>query len=93
MAEDKSKTDLLGYSGPWGDAKPGDVLPGFSTDPEQRQRDLEAAEQRQVQRDIIGDQIAKISTRLGEAWDRGDDELAEKLLEEQHRLTLLRQSI
>ena len=93
MADDKSKTDALGYAGPWGDAKPGEVMPGFSTDPEQRLRDLEAAEEREVQRDIIGDQIAKISEQLGEAWDNGDDELAEKLLEEQHRLTHLQLSI
>jgi len=93
MADDKSKTDSLGYAGPWGDAKPGEVMPGFSTDPAQRLRDMDAAEARDVQRDIIGNQIAKISEQLGDAWDRGDDELAEKLLEEQHRLTLLQQSI
>ena len=85
--------DELGYAGPWGDAKPGDVAPGISPDAAQRLRDLAAFEERERQRDIIGDQIAEISEKLGEAWDEGNEELAARLIEEQHRLTQLRLSI
>lgn len=85
--------DELGYAGPWGDAKPGDVLPGVSRDPEQRKRDLEAAEQREVQRDVLGHQIAEISEKLAQAWDQGDDGLAERLIEEQRKLAHLQLSI
>jgi hypothetical protein len=85
--------DHLGFAGPWGDAKPGDVLPGISPDPEQRRRDLAAAEAREVRRDIIGDQIAEISAKLSEARDRGDEALVKELRAEQSRLAQMQLSI
>ncbi len=93
MGDDKRLTDSLGYEGPWGDAKPGDVLPGLSTDPEQRQRDLEAAEARETRRDEIGLQIARVSAKLGLARRRGDQALVEELRAAQRRLTHLQLSI
>ena len=93
MPDDKSKTDSLGYAGPWGDAKPGDVMPGISSDPEQRLRDMEAAEEAETQRDLIGFQIAKISEQLWEARERGDEARVKELRAEQRRLTHLQLSI
>jgi hypothetical protein len=85
--------DEYGYAGPWGDAKPGDVLPGFSTDPEQRKRDQEKAEQDELQRDLIGFQIAEISAQLEAARLSGDEARYKELREEQRRLTHLQLSI
>lgn len=93
MADDKSKTDSLGYAGPWGDAKPGDVMPGFSSDPGQRLRDMEAAEEAETQRDIIGDQIAEISEKLWDARNRGDEARVKELRAEQRRLIQLQLSV
>lgn len=85
--------DEYGYAGPWGDAKPGEVMPGFSTDPEQRKRDVVAAEERELQRDLIGFQIAEISEKLSEARKGGNQALIDELRAEQRRLTHLQLSI
>ena len=85
--------DEYGYAGPWGDAKPGEVMPGYSTDPEQRQRDMDAAEERELQRDLIGFQIAEISEKLHEARESGDEARVQELRAEQRRLTHLQLSI
>lgn len=85
--------DDYGYAGPWGDAKPGEVMPGFSTDPEQRKRDVVKAEEDELQRDLIGLQIAEISEKLGEARKSGNQALIDELRAEQRRLTHLQLSI
>ena len=85
--------DDYGYAGPWGDAKPGEVMPGYSTDPEQRKRDMVQAEEDELQRDLIGLQIAEISEKLSEARKSGNQALIDELRAEQRRLTHLQLSI